>query len=415
MDAQLKVGRSRSEVTVNTDVPLLNTVSGDQTSTMEASSMAELPQVGTANNSGNSWENFIVLLPGTSGTAGGAQGSASPGQEASSNGNMPFTNVLADGATSTLPASQNANPAVFDDLAEVQVSLSSFSAQYGVGGMIINQITKGGTDKFHGTAYEYVDNDGFNAAPFGFGANQQSRKQVIPFLRYNDYGGTIGGPIPVGTFKKKAFFFFGYDRIDNNGSSSRLPDRADRRHHGGRLYRQLHPLRSHHADDRDRLARQSVPGPQVVPVGIWLKRDSCGHVRQCLVKVLQQYYPGGTSNPGSSNNVGKFIQSNEQSPTLLASGVYQNNWHDSYPTPRPWRRFFGRLDYDITPNNRITLSDNQGDELENGANPVTPCPFTCQLGDVDNNVGQVTDVWNISSKHHQRSAHGLHRPVELLL
>jgi len=139
VDAQLKVGEVSVAVTVTTDVPLLNTVSGDQTSTLEASSMAQLPQVGTANNSGNSWENFIVLLPGTSGTAGGAQGSASPGQEASSNGNMPFTNVLADGATSTLPASQNANPAVFDDLAEVQVSLSSFSAQYGVGGMIITR------------------------------------------------------------------------------------------------------------------------------------------------------------------------------------------------------------------------------------------------------------------------------------
>ncbi len=103
-------------------------------------------------------------------------------------------------------------------------------------------------------------------------------------------------------------------------------------------------------------------------------------------KNLQQYYPT------VSNSVGSLVQGN-----LLANGVYQNNWQDSYPVPRPWRRFFGRLDFDVTPNNRLTLSDNQGDEGGNGANPVTPYPFACQLGDVDNNVGQITDVWNVNS------------------
>jgi len=48
-------------------------------------------------------------------------------------------------------SSQNANPAAFEDVEELQVSLSSFSAQYGVGGLIINQITKGGTN--NSTAY----------------------------------------------------------------------------------------------------------------------------------------------------------------------------------------------------------------------------------------------------------------------
>jgi hypothetical protein len=395
VDAQLKVGEVSTSVTVTTDVALLNTESGDQTATMEASSMAQLPQVGTANNSGNSWENFVILLPGTSGTAGGAQGSASPGQEASSNGNMPFTNVLADGATSTLPASQNANPAVFDDLAEVQVSLSSFSAQYGVGGMIINQITKGGTSKYHGTAYEYIDNDAFNAAPFEFGVPEK-RSQVIPRLRYNDYGGTIGGPIPVGTFKKKAFFFFGYDRLDNNGVSSgfqTVPTTAIMSGNFTGGYTLYDPT-------TQTIGTDSAGNPYPIRKS-FISEYGSNAIPQAMFdnvsKVLQQYYPSGSSNTGLSNNVGHFVQQDQGSSTLQANGVYQNNWLDQYPVPRPWRRFFGRLDYDVTPNNRITLSDNQGDELENGANPVTPCPFACQLGDVDNNVGQITDVWNISS------------------
>ena len=390
VDAQLKIGEVTVAVTVNTDVPLLNTASGDQTVTVEASTMALLPQVGTANNSGNSWENFIIMLPGTSGTAGSAQGSASPGQTASSNGNLPFSNVLADGATSTLPASQNANPAVFDDLAEVQVSLSSFSAQYGVGGMIINQITKGGTDKFHGTAYEYLDNNALNAAPFGFGT-----KETVPLLRYNDYGGTIGGPIPIPQFRKKAFFFFGYDRIDNNGNSTgfqTVPTSAIMSGNFTGSYTLYDPTTQTIGTDSAgnpypiRKSFASEYGSNEIPAAMF---DN-------VSTILQQYYPGGTANTGLSNNVGHFVQTNQGSSNLQANGVYQNNWYDSYPVPRPWRRFFGRLDYDVTPNNRITLSDNQGDELENGANPVTPCPFACQLGDVDNNVGQITDVWNIS-------------------
>jgi hypothetical protein len=89
-----------------------------------------------------------------------------------------------------------------------------------VGGLIINQATKGGTSNFHGTAYEYVMNNDFNAAPFEFGNATITRAQAVPLLKYNDYGGTVGGPIPVGRFKDKAFFFFGYDRIDNNGNSA---------------------------------------------------------------------------------------------------------------------------------------------------------------------------------------------------
>jgi hypothetical protein len=378
VDVQLKVGQVSQQITVNTDVALLNTESGDQTATLEASTMAQLPQVGIANNSGNSWENFIVLLPGTSGTAGGAQGSASPGQEASSNGNMPFTNVLADGATSTLPASQNANPAVFDDLAEVQVSLSSFSAQYGVGGMIINQITKGGTNQFHGTAYEYFDNDDLNAANYGFG-----NKVSVPFLRYNDYGGTIGGPIPISRFRKKAFFFFGYDRIDNNGFSTGYQTVPTTDIMSGNFtgsYTLYDPttqtIGTDSAGNPYPIRKSFIEeyGSNAIPTAMF---DN-------VSKNLQQYYPA------DNNSVGHFVQGN-----LLSTGVVQNNWYDSYSVPRPWRRFFGRLDYDITPNNRLTLSDNQGDEKENGANPVTPCPFACQLGDVDNNVGQITDVWNI--------------------
>jgi len=135
VNAQLKIGSTTEQVTVSTDVPLLQTETGDQTTTLESKSMSQLPQVT------QTWENFMILLPGTSGCGGNNcnEGSTNPGQGVSSNGNLPYSNILADGASTTLSHSQNANPAIFETVDELQVSLSSFSAQYGVGGMIIKK------------------------------------------------------------------------------------------------------------------------------------------------------------------------------------------------------------------------------------------------------------------------------------
>lgn len=379
VNAQLQVGAATVQITVNTDVPLLNTETGDQTSTLEAKSMDELPNMGGNNSGGPDWQNFMILMPGAAGTASSNAGSSNPGQEISTNGNMPFTNVLADGASVTLPDSQNANPTVFEDVEELQVSLSSFSAQFGVGGLIVNQITKGGGSKFHGSAYEYFQNDDLNAANFGFGG-----KNSVPRLRFDDYGGTVSGPIKVLGLGKKAFFFFGYDRIVNNTLSSGFNTVPTAQVMAGQfvdvgkgVYTIYNPVtqviktdsKSNAYPVRTAFTGNAIPAAMIDKVA--------GNI--------QKYYPT------AANSVGHFVAGNP-----LASGVLQNNWSDQYPNPRPWRRFFGRLDYDITPKNRFTMTDTQGDELESGDNAVTQCPIGCQLADVDNNNAQVTDVWNIS-------------------
>ncbi len=66
VNAPLKVGSTSAEVTVNTDVPLLNTEGGDQTSTLEAHDMDQMPNIGGTN--GPDWQKFMLLLPGATGT-----------------------------------------------------------------------------------------------------------------------------------------------------------------------------------------------------------------------------------------------------------------------------------------------------------------------------------------------------------
>ena len=150
VNAQLKTGSTTQKVVVTSNVPLLNTESGEQVTTLESKSMAQLPNVGT------DWENFTILLPGTSGTPSSQTGGPdNPGQFVSVNGNLPYNGMLADGSTTTLPSSSNSDVSNFETVAEVQINTSNFSAQYGIGGYIYNQISKGGTDHFHGAVYEY--------------------------------------------------------------------------------------------------------------------------------------------------------------------------------------------------------------------------------------------------------------------
>ncbi len=179
VNGQLRIGSTKEQVTVTTDVPLLTTETGDQSTVMDAKSMDELPQVG------QDWENFVILLPGASGASG-----SNPGQEAAINGNLPYSNILSDGASTTLGQSMNANATTFEDVAELQVNTSSFSAQYGIGGVIFNQITKSGTSVYHGTAYDFIQNNAFSAHAYNFGLGT-----VAPTLHYNNFGGALGGPL----------------------------------------------------------------------------------------------------------------------------------------------------------------------------------------------------------------------------
>ncbi len=204
VNAQLSVGAVTEQVVVNTDIPLLKTENGEQNTTLEAAKLQELPEVG------QDWQHFTILLPGSTGAPGGSQGAADPQQVVSVNGNLPFSTVLADGAAVTLPSSANADVMVLETIQEVTISSSAFSAQYGVGGIMFNQISKGGTNNFHGAAYEYFQNTALNAASYSFGTG------IIPILHYNNFGGSIGGPI----LKKKMFFYFNYDKTNQKSGGS---------------------------------------------------------------------------------------------------------------------------------------------------------------------------------------------------
>ncbi len=170
-NASLEVGAVTETVVVTeAGVPLLDTETSHMGHVWEAQTIGVLPQIGSG-ITGNDWANFNILLPGAAGspTAPASEGSGAynAGDAISINGNLPnYANYLQDGGVVQLPVSNNVDNTLFEAVSEVQVTTSSFSAEYGIGGAVFNQITKSGTNSIHGSAYEYWQNTILNAAPY---------------------------------------------------------------------------------------------------------------------------------------------------------------------------------------------------------------------------------------------------------
>ena len=388
-DAVLQVGAVTQEVNVTASgAPLLSTETGQQGHIMVANQIQELPQLG-AGITGNDWAAFNIYLPGAGGTTDGRNslggGAWNAGDAAAINGNLPnFANFLQDGASTTLPASYNNDNAVFETLSEVQVNTSSFSAQYGQGGVVFNQITKGGTNSWHGSAYEYFQNDALNAA--GYFNNQQpvtvpnplnpSGPQIpnvahqVPYLRYNEWGFSVGGPIK----KNKFFVFFDRDKIVNNSSSSgfvTLPTAAMEAGNFTGMYPIYDPLTTTGSGatlSRTQFTNNMIPASRIDSVSASIMSSKYGW-------------------PTAPLGVGTCAPAPYQNSCV-------NNAFLSHITPAPVLRYFGRLDYNLSEKNSINFSITQ--KNNNGVNNgLLPCPQDCGSGDVDGYNTQVTDVWTV--------------------
>src|SRR5207248_9763088 len=108
-------------------------------------------------------------------------------------------------------------------IAEFQTLTSTYSAQFGGGGGVINAVTRSGTNSVHGSAFEFARNSRFDARNF-FDDPAQPKP---PFTK-NQYGGSLGGPIA----RDKAFFFVTYEGVTQSLAETRIltvPD-ANARH-----------------------------------------------------------------------------------------------------------------------------------------------------------------------------------------
>jgi carboxypeptidase family protein/TonB-dependent receptor-like protein len=237
IDFTLEVGEIREVVNVTNALPLLETASASSGQVIDGRRISELPL-----SDGNP---FVLsrLAPGITYT--GDLKFSRPFD------NLGTSSVVAAGAPSgnefTLdgtPNTQGREPRVAfvppaDAVQEFKVVTVSFDAQEGhTAGAVIDVTLRSGTNKFHGTAYEFVRNDVLSANDFFLNRAGQPRDA----LRYNRYGGTIGGPVLLPRFgeggpsfvsrKNRAFFFFAYEALKDafpEPTQFTVPTLAERR------------------------------------------------------------------------------------------------------------------------------------------------------------------------------------------
>ena len=213
-DISLEVGELATQVTVEAaSTPLLKTESAEVAHVVEQRRVVDLPL------NGRDFQQLVLLTPGAVNVAGfqqasGLQGGANvlstnPTLNVS-NGGRPGTQLfLLDGADAT---NQHARTMLvapnIDEIQEFRVSGSNFSAEYGYGTNVINVVTKGGTNEFHGGLWYFNRDDALKARDFF--------DPVVGNLTRNQFGGIIGGPI----IKNRTFFSFTYEQQDQDQQTS---------------------------------------------------------------------------------------------------------------------------------------------------------------------------------------------------
>ncbi len=219
----LQVGETTDSVQVSGAVSLVETIGGTIRETVDEKRITELPL------NGRNALQLQLLVPGA---VPGNASASDLGQTAaySINGARGISNnYLLDGGDNNDPqlntAALTPNP---DSLEEFSILTNNYSAEYGHGaGAVINAITKSGTNQFHGSLYEFVRNDRFDARNFF--------SLVVPKLRRNQFGGSLGGPVTIPRLYKgrdRTFFFVSYEglreRRANTFSSLVVPTSQER-------------------------------------------------------------------------------------------------------------------------------------------------------------------------------------------
>jgi hypothetical protein len=329
----LQLGEATQTVeVVEAQAEALNTVSG------EVAHVVDKEQVDNLALNGRNYMELLTLVPGVTVTnpdTFGINTSLSATNQVVNGHRSNQNNMTVDGV-GNLDAGANGsliNNVSPDFMQEVKVQTSNFSAQYGRStGAAFNIVTKNGTDRFHGGAFEYFRNDALDARNF-FAPNQTE-------LRYNDFGWNLGGPIKKG----RLFFFAGgeWKRLRQQAAPTRttLPSLAELQ---GNFAGTGHTI--YLPGTKTPFPGNAIPTSQITPDG-----NAIANVYRTVIPLAAIY-----NNAAVSNNA-----------------TFEN------PNPLNYREDIGRLDYVINGKhtmfgrwvddyNTIFLADGPGGSL-----PITP-------------------------------------------
>jgi hypothetical protein len=201
----LEIGVATQSVTVEAEATPV------QVSSQERSAVLNDKQMALISTQGRDYMNMLKVLPGVALQDGnGSQTLGTSGMPNINGGRNDYSSINVDGVVANNRGlGTTENEINLDAVAEVKVLMANYQAEYGKNsGAIVNVVTKGGTQDFHGAVYWYKRHEMFNATTWINNKNGTAKGRY----RYNTLGYNAGGPIYIpGKFnrnKDKLFFFF---------------------------------------------------------------------------------------------------------------------------------------------------------------------------------------------------------------
>lgn len=210
LEITLSVGTGTTVVDVQAEGATVETTRTSISSTVDERRVLNLP------TNGRNFLDFATLTPGIVRDPTRAGDLAVGGQKGTLNSiqidGTSSDNTFFGQSSGRIGSGRAPSQFSIDTVKEFQVNQNGFSAEFGrAAGAVINVITKSGTNRFSGSAFEFFRDESLNAR----NPNLVAANRPKPFGQINQFGGTFGGP-----FKKdKAFFFGAYE-----GQRSNLPN-----------------------------------------------------------------------------------------------------------------------------------------------------------------------------------------------
>jgi len=196
LNTTLQVSSVSSQVTVVAAAPDLDQTSAEVGGVIQGSQTKALPV------NGRYWASLMALIPGALSAGTGTQDQIRFAGLSQEDNNFRFDGVDATGLNHQFVKEPARLQFPMESIAEFKASSAVYSAD--VGGMAggqVSMVSKGGTNEFHGSLYEYLRNSFFDAKAF-------DTPGVSPF-RLNNFGASFGGPI----IRNKLFFFTNYEAV----------------------------------------------------------------------------------------------------------------------------------------------------------------------------------------------------------
>jgi hypothetical protein len=340
-DITLQVGTQSESVTVTADVALLSTATASVGQVIGSSQIESMPM------NGRTALTLAQLAFGVTPASdprftrpfdnGGPAGFSMGGGQNQSN------ELLLDGAPDMTRNRRVAyNPPV-DAVAEVKVEAFQPDAAYGnTAGGTVNVVMKGGTNEFHGSLYEFNQVSALKATPFFTNA----ARQVKPVTRFNQYGGSIGGPIWIPKLingKNKIFFFFTYEGIKQSEPEPTFATLITTPQRGGDFSALLNTPQNIRIFD---------PNTGVLAGGIVTRTQFPGNI-----------IPASRISPVSRNII-NFIPS----PNSPGTAIGEQNYFNNAVRSDNFSSYMGRFDWNVSDKHKLFFNMRQNDRVENRGN-----------------------------------------------